>query len=85
MGGDLFSDTSVNCFAVSGTRNGEVYIWPMPTEKETARLPGTLKYIDQTSAPATKQIRVWAEFDNPRELDLKVGTNVTIIIEPPAK
>jgi hypothetical protein len=57
----------------------------MPTEKESARLPGTLKFIDITATPAQKQVRVWAEFANPPELDLKVGTNVTIIVEPTTK
>jgi WD40 repeat protein len=69
-------------FAVTGTKSGDLYVWPMPTERELERIPGVLKFIDQTAAAATHAVRIWADFPNPKERPLTVGTQVTIVIEP---
>ncbi len=69
-------------FAVTGTKTGDLYVWPMPHDKELTRLPGILKFIDQTAAAATRTVRIWADFPNPMDRPLTVGTNVTIVIEP---
>jgi WD40 repeat protein len=71
-------------FAVTGTRTGEVHLWPMPAEAETTRLPGMLMYIDQTANSATHQIRVYADFDNSKA-QLPVGTSATVVAEPVTK
>lgn len=71
-------------FAVTGTKTGDLYVWPMPTEREMVRIPGVLKFIDQTAAAATRTVRIWADFPNPKDRPLTIGTNVTIVIEPSA-
>jgi WD40 repeat protein len=71
-----------NPFAVTGTKNGEIYLWSIPTEKEITKLEGVLSFIDQNSAASTKQRRVWADFKNSTNPPMPVGTNVTIVAEP---
>lgn len=71
-------------FAVTGTKSGDLYVWPMPTDKELERIPGILKFIDQSAAAATHAVRVWADFPNPKDRPLTVGTQATIVIEPGA-
>lgn len=71
-------------FAVTGTKNGEIYIWSIPSEKDTTPIPGVLKFIDQNAAGTTHQVRVWAEFPNTMNPPLPIGSNVTIIVDPAA-
>lgn len=77
------SSGEANPFAVTGTKAGEVYLWPMPVEKEITKIRGTLKFIDQNST-ASKQVRVIAEFDN-RATGLRPGAAATIVIEQSEK
>ena len=72
-----------NPFAVTGTKSGEVFIWPMPAQRDLLPIKGTLNFVGQT-ASATHQVRIWADFDN-RQSKLMPGDAVTIVIEPSTK
>jgi WD40 repeat protein len=72
-----------NPIAVTGTKSGEIYVWPMPTDKDALRIRGTLMFVDQ-NASATQQVRIWADFDN-RVAKVRPGDAVTLVIEPPSK
>jgi WD40 repeat protein len=77
------STTETEPFAVTGSKSGEIYVWPMPTEKDMLKIKGILTFIDQNTT-ASQQVRVWAEFDN-RAAELRPGGAVTIVIEPTQK
>ena len=67
----------------TGTKSGEIYVWPMPTDKDAVRIRGTLMFVDQ-NASATQQVRIWADFDN-HVARVRPGDAVTLVIEPPSK
>src|SRR5260221_4598866 len=73
-----------NAFAVTGTKTGGIYVWPMPTERDALKLNGTLKFIDQNAAANSRQVRIWADFDN-TTAKLRPGGAVTVVIEPVTK
>jgi WD40 repeat protein len=70
-------------FAVSGTRDGQVLIWPLPTDKEIAEAPvaGTLTMVDTALEPGARQARVGVEIENP-EGRLNPGKQATVVILP---
>ena len=68
-------------FAVSGTKDGTVYLWPMPTKSEvrTHRIENvTMTQISQNVE--TRQIRIGVEIPN-TDGKLIPGQPVTIVID----
>ena len=80
-------DTS---YAVSGAKDGSVYIWPLPTQDEVSRHPieASLTRIGQSIDPTSRQIRIGIDLTNefgpqfPGGNRLEPGRPVTIVIEP---
>ncbi len=73
-------------FLVTGTRDRQVLIWPVPTAKEDIErvVNAEVTLVESDVQSSGKQVRVWAEVDNPR-LDvtnrlLQPGTAVTVVI-----
>ena len=69
-------------FAVSGTKEGVVHVWPMPTESEIrAPIKGRITFVDNNADATARNFRVWAEFDN-TQAQLPPGAAVTLVITP---
>src|SRR5262249_7598339 len=70
-------------FAVSGTREGHVLLWPVPnkTTVEQFQLPGTLTLVERFLDASTRQVRIGVDVDNPQGR-LKPGQPTTIVINP---
>jgi WD40 repeat protein len=70
-------------FAVSGTREGQILIWPLPTDKEIAEAPvtGTLTLIDSSVEAGARQTRIGVEIDNSNN-HLIPGKQATVVITP---
>jgi hypothetical protein len=70
-------------FAVSGTREGQVLVWPLPTEKEIAEAPvtGTLEMVDTALEPGARQARVGVEINNAHGR-LNPGKQATVVVTP---
>jgi WD40 repeat protein len=73
-------------FAATGTQDGTLYIWPMPTDSEVLaeRIEGEITFVDQETDAGAQQIRVWAKFDN-RQAKLLAGGSVTMVAVPSEK
>jgi WD40 repeat protein len=69
-------------FAVTGTKDGNVYYWPLPTQAEinTHRLEAQISVVAEVLDQA-RQVPVRVEIRNP-DGRLKPGRPVTIVIEP---
>ncbi|MCI0639155.1 MAG: WD40 repeat domain-containing protein, partial [Gemmataceae bacterium] len=76
-------------FAVSGTKEGLVYMWPVPTKEEVHTHPirdVRVKVIQAGQDPSTRQVRIGVEVPNPVTAlypkgRLIPGRPVTIVIE----
>jgi WD40 repeat protein len=70
-------------FAVSGTREGQVLIWPLPTDKEVAEAPvtGTLTLLDTSVEAGARQARIGVEVNN-ADGRLVAGKQATVVITP---
>jgi WD40 repeat protein len=70
-------------FAVSGTREGQVLLWPLPTAKQVEEAPvaGTLMMVDTALEPGARQARVGVEIDN-ADNRLNPGKQATVVISP---
>src|SRR5262249_49757957 len=54
-------------FAVTGTQDNRILIWPMPPREEVdKKLVAHLSLVEPLLQGATRQVRVWAALDNPR-------------------
>lgn len=78
-------------FVVAGTKDRQVLAWgPLPSEKEVAdfRIPAVISNIDRALDGGGHQVRIFAEFINPKGPDgagiLTPGGMVTLVV-PPAK
>ncbi len=77
-------------FVVTGTKTGQVLAWPLPSSKEIEEvaIPGEVTYIDLSLDTLAHQVRIWADFENPKDpkkpdgLLLKPGGIVTVVIPP---
>lgn len=77
-------------FLVTGTRDRRVLVWPAPTAKEDIDrlLTAEITLVEGDVQTAGKQVRIWAELDNPQiKLPngrtgslLVTGTTVTMVI-----
>src|SRR5262249_44999584 len=91
------SDRSpVNCaafapdgsFVAAGNKDRQVHIWgPLPSEKDIAefQIPGVISNIDHALDASANQVRIFAEFDNPKNPKdesglLMPGGTVTLVI-----
>jgi WD40 repeat protein len=96
----LTDPSSVTCaafapngsFVVAGTKDRLVLVWrPLPTEKEVAefRIPAMISNIDHALDAGGHQVRIFAEFDNPKGADgvgiLMPGSTVTLVVPPESK
>ena len=70
-------------FAAAGSKDGHVYVWPFPTEESLQPLRGQISFIDNASEASSRQIRVYASFENSKAKVLP-GGNVTVVVENPA-
>jgi WD40 repeat protein len=68
-------------FAVTGTQDHQVLKWAMPSEKEVEKpLKGRLVLVEHALETRSRQVRVWAELDNPGWLI--PGSPATIVVPP---
>jgi WD40 repeat protein len=69
-------------FAVSGTREGQVMLWQLPTAKEILDAPvsGVLSYDNSVEASG-RQARILVEIENSNNR-LVAGKQVTVVINP---
>jgi WD40 repeat protein len=80
-------------FVVAGTKTGQVLAWPLASSKEIEEfaIPGEVTYIDLSLDTLAHQVRIWADFENPKDpknpdrLLLKPGGIVTVVIPPTNK
>jgi WD40 repeat protein len=85
-------ESSQNGFVVAGTKDRQVLIWPMPSPKEIdeVQIPGEVSYIEPALDASAHQVRIWADFQNPKDPNkpdgvlLMPGDIVNVVI-PPAK
>jgi WD40 repeat protein len=70
-------------FAASGTREGQVMVWSLPTAKEIDEAPvaGTLTLVDTALEPGARQARVGVEIDNANNR-LSPGKQATVVVTP---
>lgn len=53
-------------YVVTGTQDNRVLVWPMPSREEIERkLTAKLTLVEGSLEGASRQVRVWAELDNP--------------------
>ncbi len=69
-------------FLVTGTQDNRVLIWPMPSEEELKKggLQARVSLAEQKLDNASRQVRVWAELDNPGWLI--PGSSATMVFFP---
>jgi WD40 repeat protein len=72
-------------FAATGTQDGTLYLWPMPTlqQLKDELIEGEIKFVDDQTDASSQQIRVWANFDN--KTHLVAGGAVTMVAFPDPK
>jgi WD40 repeat protein len=86
------ADQGEPSFAVSGTKNGQVFVWPMPSRAEILnyQLPGKLELVGTSVEANTRQLPIIVHLDNPmmRNEDgipkyrLMTGRTVTVVVQP---
>jgi WD40 repeat protein len=68
-------------FAATGTQDHQVLLWDMPGKAEVeSRLTARLTLVDRHLDTRSRQVRVWAELDNPGWLI--PGISATVVIPP---
>jgi len=71
-------------FLAAGTRDRHVFVWPVPSDREiNRRLTAKLTLVEGSVESSARQVRVWAELDNP-DGRLVPGTTATMVIETTA-
>jgi WD40 repeat protein/biotin carboxyl carrier protein len=70
-------------FLVTGTRDRQVFFWPLPAKKEEldCALPAELKLVERDISSSSRQVRVWVELRNVNG-SLNPGNTATIVIYP---
>jgi hypothetical protein len=74
-------------FAVTGTRGHKVVVWTLPSADEiNVLLKAKIKLIDQDVESDARQVRIWAELDNPKlksgHRRLMPGQKATMVAYP---
>lgn len=80
-----FSPSSETGFLVVGTKQGEVSLWPMPTEEYlNFRWNGTVTQIDTNLDATGKSRKISVTFDNPKDDRFRLipGNTAAIVIRP---
>lgn len=67
--------------AVTGTRDGQVFVWDMPTKEEIEKRLTAKVVRVEPDLSSSKQVRVWAELVNP-DKRLLPGSTVTLVAYP---
>lgn len=68
-------------FLVTGARDRNVLIWPVPTQLESARhMTATITNIEKDVDPSSRQVRIWAELEDTK--GLLPGASVTMVYYP---
>ncbi len=71
-------------FAVTGTQDHKVLLWTMPEKNEIeSRLEAHLMLVEKYLDTQSRQVRVWAELQNPGWLI--PGTQATMVVPPQQK
>lgn len=71
-------------FAVTGTQDNRVLVWPMPSKEEIGtKLTARLTLVEQSIEGSSRQVRVWAELENPGWL--VPGSTATLVVLPEMK
>ncbi len=78
-------DEKQPAFVVTGSRDNTVMIWPMPTTAEILAKPRetTLTLVERSLDNGSRQVRVWAEVENPdwkKPTGLTPGGTATMVI-----
>lgn len=80
-----FSPNPQAPFTVTGTSSGDLYVWNLPNKEDVKPLPAKITFIDHATDTSSRQIRVWAELDNPRDASgeetLMPGKTATMVIK----
>jgi hypothetical protein len=72
-------------FAVTGTKDGQVFLWAVPNMEEVnRRVKGTVSLVERVIDPGTHQARIWVDIDN-TDGTLKPGDTVTVVVPPLGK
>ncbi len=72
-------------FTVVGASERQVLVWPTPNAAEIEhRLTAKLTFLEGAVDSSARQVRLWAEFENPQRR-LVPGTTATVVIETAAK
>jgi hypothetical protein len=75
-------------FLVTGTADRQVVVWDMPDKKEVQdRLTATVTLVEPSLETASREVRIWAELDNPRlpgtkDHRLIPGQGATMVVPP---
>jgi WD40 repeat protein len=79
-------------FLVTGSKDRQVIVWPVPSADEwekDGQITGKISFIDRGLESASKQVRVWVDFSNPKDRIgqplLVPGDTATIAIDPSQK
>jgi WD40 repeat protein len=70
-------------FAVSGSREGQVILWPLPTPKEIDEAPvsGVLSLVESSVEASGRQARIGVEINNSNNR-LIPGKQATVVVAP---
>ena len=69
-------------FIVTGTRDRQVQVWPVPTKEEIEQpLTAEVTLVEQSVEAEGRKVRIWAELQNPANR-LLPGDTVTLVIYP---
>ncbi|MFL5342175.1 MAG: hypothetical protein ACJ8F7_18670 [Gemmataceae bacterium] len=78
------SPNPLHAYAAAGTKDGKLYVWPLPTAEEMKEpLVGYVYFIDNMTESSSRQVRVWVQFDNGKA-QLLPGGSVTVVVDNPA-
>jgi multidrug resistance efflux pump len=67
-------------FVVTGTKDQQVLIWKMPGKDEIdTRLMARISLIEKSPDSSSRQVRIWADLDNPPSW-VRVGGTATMVI-----
>jgi WD40 repeat protein len=72
-------------FLVTGTKDRHVFVWEMPKKDEIEHLlTAVVTYIEPAVESTQRQVRIWAEMDNPnyKQSRLIPGMSVTMVAYP---
>jgi WD40 repeat protein len=72
-------------YVAAGTREGSLIFWTLPTADDLrSRMKARLTYVEKSTDVSANRVKLWAEFDNPKDetRQLLPGSQVTIVAYP---